>query len=282
MSIRPIASEPTRKVLRPAVIKPFPGLRPKLQQQQPPQQPKVITTTTTSTSVTSTSASTAADIPENPPSPPSSTANSRPRATTTIAPQASDITTTTPPSSPVPMQRFIPSESVPYRKPPASFDGPDFDDSKIPVITGVGPVRTISGTGTMGPVNNNNNIQPSIMQVRSSSLPPTLMQSHHPQPSQLAPAIAPANRPPNLLFADKSDILLKDVERQHDMVSLHWESHKNVPGFRIIYRIFGEDTFRHGPPLAAAEREYRIKNIPFDVSLNCMPSYRNETVLGCE
>jgi hypothetical protein len=74
--------------------------------------------------------------------------------------------------------------------------------------------------------------------------------------------------PPNLIFAERpSDIMLQDIDRSGESVTLHWESskHSASTGFRIIYRLFGEDTFRHGPPLAATEREYRIKNIPNNV-----------------
>ncbi|CAG7718552.1 unnamed protein product [Allacma fusca] len=245
-----LPAQPTRKALNTAVIKAFPGLRPKFQQ-------KTITSTTSSTSVSSTStSSTTGDTQDDLPV---MNHNAENRYSTAPIPTFS---TTMQPH--IPAQRFVPSETIQIRKPSVSFDGPDFDDSKIPVITGVGPVRTISGTGSMIPNSNNAG---NVISIKTSTLSPIQTQPHPViPPPQTSPSlgIGVNNRPPNLIFAEKSDILLKDVERSGDTVLLHWESQKQVAGFRIIYRIFGEDTFRHGPPLATTEREYRIKSIPVD------------------
>lgn len=74
-------------------------------------------------------------------------------------------------------------------------------------------------------------------------------------------------RPPNLIFApEKVNITLKELERTGSAVTLKWDSTSRVSGFRIIYRRFGDEIFSQGPPLAATEREYTIRNVPHNVS----------------
>lgn len=159
----------------------------------------------------------------------------------------------------------------------ASIDTKDYDESKIPIISGVGPTRHNSdGNGGSNNNNGNSNGSPSIIKspppgsvqtqgvlvVQPSS---NIPQSHSPH-SPHSPGGIGNPRSPSLIFAEKSDIVIRDIQRTSDSIMLRWESLKHLPGYRIIYRLFGEDAFRHGPPLAPTEREYRIKHIPFNVS----------------
>lgn len=157
-----------------------------------------------------------------------------------------------------------PSQSI-VRK--ASIDTKDYDDSKIPIISGVGPTRHGSNSN-----NDGGNLVTSHQPSNIVKAPPGSVQTQGvlvvqpPQnPSSHNPALSIA-RSPSLMFAEKSDIVLRDIQRNSDSITLRWESMKPMAGYRIIYRLFGEDAFRHGPPLAPTEREYKIKHIPFNVS----------------
>ncbi|XP_012057851.1 PREDICTED: uncharacterized protein LOC105620986 [Atta cephalotes] len=84
------------------------------------------------------------------------------------------------------------------------------------------------------------------------------VQQHHPP------------RPPLVLgsplYKSKSnekDIIVKDVLRQDNAVIIYWDTEAtNILGFRVIYRLFGDNSFKQAPPLEASEREFRIKNVP--------------------
>jgi hypothetical protein len=82
-----------------------------------------------------------------------------------------------------------------------------------------------------------------------------------------------APRPPLVLgsplYKSKSqekDIVVKDVLRQDSSVIIRWDSESVALGFRVIYRLFGDSTFKSGPPLENSEREFKIKNVPSQVS----------------
>ena len=51
--------------------------------------------------------------------------------------------------------------------------------------------------------------------------------------------------------------------RQDSSVIIQWDSDtSNILGFRVVYRLFGDKTFKQGPPLESTEREFKIKNVP--------------------
>ncbi|KAK9304569.1 hypothetical protein QLX08_004016 [Tetragonisca angustula] len=63
-------------------------------------------------------------------------------------------------------------------------------------------------------------------------------------------------------FNDK-DIVVKDVLRQDNAVIIYWDTEAtNILGFKVIYRLFGDNSFKQAPPLEASEREFKIKNVP--------------------
>lgn len=70
------------------------------------------------------------------------------------------------------------------------------------------------------------------------------------------------------------DIVVKDVLRQDNAVIIYWDTEAaNILGFRVIYRLFGDNSFKQAPPLEASEREFKIKNVPSQVK-RCFPSLR--------
>jgi hypothetical protein len=68
--------------------------------------------------------------------------------------------------------------------------------------------------------------------------------------------------------ANSEEVTVKEAVRQDSSVVIRWDAlHSNILGFRVVYRLFGDTIFKQGPPLAASEREFRIKNVPVQVSV---------------
>ena len=62
-------------------------------------------------------------------------------------------------------------------------------------------------------------------------------------------------------------VIMRDAYKDDNSIVIKWESEvSNILGFRVVYRLFGKPEFKQGPPLAPSEREFRIKNVPSDVS----------------
>ncbi|XP_067622534.1 uncharacterized protein haf isoform X2 [Eurosta solidaginis] len=62
---------------------------------------------------------------------------------------------------------------------------------------------------------------------------------------------------------DTNEVKVKNAFSQDNSVIIQWDSDTaNILGFRVVYRLFGEKTFKQGPPLEASEREFKIKNVP--------------------
>ncbi|XP_050725892.1 leucine-rich repeat and fibronectin type III domain-containing protein 1-like protein [Eriocheir sinensis] len=59
------------------------------------------------------------------------------------------------------------------------------------------------------------------------------------------------------------EVIVQDAYRKENSVIIQWDSEvSNILGFRVVYRLFGDKNFKLGPPLAASEREFKIKNVP--------------------
>jgi len=107
----------------------------------------------------------------------------------------------------------------------------------------------------------------------SSKQPQEQMQQHQPRP----PLVLGSP-----LYKSKSndkDIIVKDVLRQDNAVIIYWDTEvTNILGFRVIYRLFGDNSFKQAPPLEASEREFKIKNVPSQVKRHFLieKSIRNE------
>ena len=71
---------------------------------------------------------------------------------------------------------------------------------------------------------------------------------------------------------------VRSAYRQDNSIIIQWDSHTaNILGFRVVYRLFGDKSFKQGPPLEASEREFKIKNVPSQVS----GTARRGTALHC-
>lgn len=85
---------------------------------------------------------------------------------------------------------------------------------------------------------------------------------------------APHQRPPLVMsfpqqkpkVDDSNEVIVKNAYRQDNSVVIQWDSDvANILGFRVVYRLFGDKSFKQGPPLEASEREFKIKNVPSQV-----------------
>ncbi|CAB3385642.1 Hypothetical predicted protein [Cloeon dipterum] len=62
---------------------------------------------------------------------------------------------------------------------------------------------------------------------------------------------------------DDDEVIVKSANRVDNSVVINWDSRAtNILGFRVVYRLFGDRSFKQGPPLDASEREFKIKNVP--------------------
>lgn len=68
--------------------------------------------------------------------------------------------------------------------------------------------------------------------------------------------------------------MVRNAYRQDNSVIIQWDSETaNILGFRVVYRLFGDKSFKQGPPLEASEREFKIKNVPSQVSTKDVARY---------
>ncbi|KAK6623725.1 hypothetical protein RUM43_009578 [Polyplax serrata] len=75
----------------------------------------------------------------------------------------------------------------------------------------------------------------------------------------LVMAYPPRTRP----FDEDREVMVRNAYRQDNSVIIQWDSETaNILGFRVVYRLFGDKSFKQGPPLEASEREFKIKNVP--------------------
>jgi len=87
------------------------------------------------------------------------------------------------------------------------------------------------------------------------------------------PSAQTSQKPPLILgnYPKKQvqEVIIRNVRRQDNSVIIQWDSETaNILGFRVVYRLFGDLTFKQGPPLETSEREFKIKNVPYQVKQN--------------
>lgn len=89
--------------------------------------------------------------------------------------------------------------------------------------------------------------------VSRSTIPPW---SQPQRPIVLGPPVRPVQ-----------EVIVRSAHRQDNSVIIQWDSETaNILGFRVVYRLFGDKSFKQGPPLEASEREFKIKNVPSQVN----------------
>lgn len=86
------------------------------------------------------------------------------------------------------------------------------------------------------------------LSAQTSQKPPLILGSYPKKPAQ--------------------EVIIRSVHRQDNSVIIQWDSETaNILGFRVVYRLFGDRTFKQGPPLETSEREFKIKNVPYQVNI---------------
>ncbi|CAG9566629.1 unnamed protein product [Danaus chrysippus] len=145
--------------------------------------------------------------------------------------------------------------------------------------TTTSPVTTAQATtpaSTTFNVPSNSEIHESSTIKSSSTTPVTTTSSKPSRNPAVRPAgpnwrHAPNQRPPLVMnfpqqkpiIDDSNEVKVKNAYRQDNSVIIQWDSDvANILGFRVVYRLFGDKSFKQGPPLEASEREFKIKNVP--------------------
>lgn len=103
---------------------------------------------------------------------------------------------------------------------------------------------------------------------KSSSLKPIVREYDKVQSQHRPPMVFGQPGPRGPIKPDDSDeVMVKNAFRKDNSVIIQWDSDTaNILGFRVVYRLFGDKSFKQGPPLEASEREFKIKNVPPQVS----------------
>lgn len=134
---------------------------------------------------------------------------------------------------------------------------------------------TISSSTTIGTTTSSNSSETTTFKITT----PTTSTSKTGKSPSVRPAAptwrhAPHQRPPLVMnfpqqkpiVDDSNEVIVKNAYRQDNSVIIQWDSNvANILGFRVVYRLFGDKSFKQGPPLEASEREFKIKNVPSQV-----------------
>ncbi|XP_076642288.1 leucine-rich repeat and fibronectin type-III domain-containing protein hattifattener [Halictus rubicundus] len=100
-----------------------------------------------------------------------------------------------------------------------------------------------------------------VVIMRTTPSPPKHVQDHLQQHQPRPPLVL--GSPLYKSKSNEKDIIVKDVLRQDNVVIIYWDTEAtNILGFKVIYRLFGDNSFTQAPPLEASEREFKIKNVP--------------------
>lgn len=158
-------------------------------------------------------------------------------------------------------------------------DNNDWKISQVITTSTTTPIpTTISSTTTSHNTESNNYIEiatkPAIIQTTTTTS--TARPGRIPSVRPAAPTWrhAPHQRPPLVMsfpqqkpkVDDSNEVIVKNAYRQDNSVIIQWDSDvANILGFRVVYRLFGDKSFKQGPPLEASEREFKIKNVPSQV-----------------
>lgn len=138
---------------------------------------------------------------------------------------------------------------------------------------------TSSTTSTMKNIDSSNIESITKAATTQASTASTARPSRVPSVRPAAPTWrhAPQQRPPLIMsfpqqkpnIDDSNEVIVKNAYRQDNSVIIQWDSDvANILGFRVVYRLFGDKSFKQGPPLEASEREFKIKNVPSQVCPN--------------
>ncbi|XP_049951168.1 leucine-rich repeat and fibronectin type III domain-containing protein 1 [Schistocerca serialis cubense] len=182
----------------------------------------------------------AGDVTESPPRPP--------------APTTTTTTTTT----------TIKPSSTTKPKTVASTKASTIAATIRPTSTSIATTTTTSTTTTTTTAP-----RPTTTTTRARARPPAQQQQHSGSVvvtrSSTPPPPSWRRHPPLILATTPAEpaVVVRSASRQDGAVVISWDSRAaDIPGFRVVYRLFGDRAFKQGPPLELSEREFKIKNVP--------------------
>ena len=117
----------------------------------------------------------------------------------------------------------------------------------------------------------NNEIVAKPRAVPTASLTVQDQQEPRPRPSNIVMRPDTSSSQSDALVGDivHDEVIVRDAYKEDNSIVIKWDTDtSNILGFRIVYRLFGKPEFKQGPPLAPSEREFRIKNVPSNVSFD--------------
>ncbi|KAI9578680.1 hypothetical protein GQX74_009254 [Glossina fuscipes] len=127
-------------------------------------------------------------------------------------------------------------------------------------------VQTNTGTGSASPttfVGGSNNPNTNLKQLTSWRQNSNANNGGTQHKQQRPPLVLGFPSQKGTRVDDSNEVQVKNAFRQDNSVIIQWDSDTaNILGFRVVYRLFGEKSFKQGPPLEASEREFKIKNVP--------------------
>ncbi|XP_049305999.1 leucine-rich repeat and fibronectin type-III domain-containing protein 2 isoform X2 [Bactrocera dorsalis] len=132
-----------------------------------------------------------------------------------------------------------------------------------PSLSRIGIKAVATNATNNGASNSLNNSKQSGSWRLNSSTTSSVIAHSKTQKQQRPPLILSFPPQRDTRFDDTNEVQVKNAFRQENSVIIQWDSDTaNILGFRVVYRLFGEKTFKQGPPLEASEREFKIKNVP--------------------
>ncbi|XP_004524723.1 slit homolog 2 protein isoform X1 [Ceratitis capitata] len=187
-------------------------------------------------------------------------------ATSSLNTTSTTSTTTTPakelPNKTTPNTSIIPTPQTSAVPPNTTVINTSTTVKPVVPAIAVNPVTT-NASNNIGNSSIRNNSKPSSNWRLNSSTAAPVIASGKPHKQQRPPLVLGFPTQRDTRIDDANEVQVKNAFRQDNSVIIQWDSDTaNILGFRVVYRLFGEKTFKQGPPLESSEREFKIKNVP--------------------
>ena len=146
----------------------------------------------------------------------------------------------------------------------------DISTSALPGVPRGPPLSSniVTRSGSLSPISRSSSDK--SRSVPSATL--TVQDQDEPRPSNIVmrPAQERESSEARLVASiptSDHEVIVRDGYKEDNSIVIKWDTDtSNILGFRIVYRLFGKPEFKEGPPLEPSEREFRIKNVPDNVS----------------
>ena len=151
----------------------------------------------------------------------------------------------------------------------------DISTSALPGIPRGPPLLSsniVTRSGSLSPISRSSSSSSSDKSRSVPSATLTVQDQDEPRPSNIVmrPAQERESSEARLVSSiptSDHEVIVRDGYKEDNSIVIKWDTDtSNILGFRIVYRLFGKPEFKEGPPLEPSEREFRIKNVPDNVS----------------